>query len=58
MLYIDKMSVVAVDISAYLQRHNSSSLGDSEWVARFYVWYCFPIAPCTNLYKIIVAGLA
>ena len=37
MLYIDKVSVVAVDVSAYLQRHNSSSLGDSECVARFIV---------------------
>ena len=37
MLYIDKVSVVAVDVSASVQRHNSSSLGDSEWVARFIV---------------------
>ena len=37
MLYTDKVSVVAVDVSASLQRHNSSSLGDSEWVARFIV---------------------
>jgi len=35
--YKHSVSVVAVDVSASVQRHNSSSLGDSEWVARFIV---------------------